>query len=159
MLAIITLIACVVLITKFSNSQSKIWASAVVGLTISAIIASTVGLLLIRMYWSQNAIIKKSFNFFIDEIISHNSIGLLIYDNNFNILWTSSFIKNRFGRKWVGYTLAEFFKYYDSNFDTNLQSINFKDNENFYHAEIWPLKNCISIKDITLGTAYDSNLF
>ncbi|TKA59055.1 hypothetical protein MBOVa_4610 [Mycoplasmopsis bovis 8790] len=150
LLAIITLIACVVLIAKFSNSQSKIWASAVVGLTISAIIASTVGLLLIRMYWSQNAIIKKSFNFFMDEIISHNSIGLLIYDNNFNILWTSSFIKNRFGRKWVGYSLAEFFKYYDSNFDTNLQSINFKDNENHYHAEIWPLKNCISIKDVTL---------
>nr|WP_233750074.1 hypothetical protein [Mycoplasmopsis agalactiae] len=150
MLAIITLVACIVIIAKFGNSQSKIWAAAVVGLTISAIIASVVGLLLVRMYWSQNAIVKKSFNFFMDEVVSHNSLGLIIYDNNFIILWTSSFIKNRFGRKWVGYSLAEFFNHYETHFDNNLQSLNFKDNESFYHAEIWPLKNCISIKDITL---------
>lgn len=55
-----------------------------------------------------------------DEVVSYNLLGLIIYDNNFIILWISLFIKNCFGRKWVGYLLVEFFNYYEIYFDNNL---------------------------------------
>ncbi|WP_029513763.1 GGDEF domain-containing protein [Mycoplasmopsis primatum] len=141
--------SCIAVLIVFKEQYDKVWAWCVLGVSISVFIIGVVGIVVAKKYWPQNAIIKRSFNYFIDEIISHNSFGLIIYDNNYKILWTSIFIKNRFGRKWVGTSLIDFFKTFNVNFDISQSSVHFKNELSRYEANIWPLKNCVSIKDET----------
>nr|WP_318024396.1 DHH family phosphoesterase [Mycoplasmopsis caviae] len=123
---------------------------AIFGICISVIIVGIFGILALKSFLSTQAIVKKSFNSFIDEIISHNAIGVLIFDSEGQILWTSKFIKNRFGRKWVGSKLVDFFKKFNIDFDSNNISFEFSFKDFSYTVNIWPFENCLSIKDNTL---------
>lgn len=133
-------------------TRSDIYSSifGIFGICLSLIIVGLFGILSVKSFLSTQAIVKKSFNSFIDEIISHNAIGVLIFDSEGQILWTSKFIKNRFGRKWVGSKLTDFFKKFNINFDSNNISFDFNYKDFSYTVNIWPLENCLSIKDNTL---------
>lgn len=121
-----------------------------VGIISGVTLSGFFGVLAVKSYYSEHALIKNSFNQFVDEIISYNSIGTIIYDNEGKILWTSAFVKNRFGRKWIGLTLVKFFEALNVNFDPAKKTFNFNVNDTYYNANIWALENCLSIRDNTI---------
>lgn len=138
-------ICFIVLILKQKNIYNIIFGT--IGIALGVIGTGIFTNLALKNYWYKNAIVKNSFNEFVDEMISYNSVGLLIYDSNYRILWTSSFIKNRFGRKWIGTTLNEFFSKFGIDFDINKTNISFNYKDSNYVVDIWPLKSCLSIRD------------
>ncbi|WP_338822491.1 DHH family phosphoesterase [Mycoplasmopsis felifaucium] len=117
------------------------------GLIIGVCGTGIFSLLSMKKYMYKNSITKNSFNHFVDEIINYNSIGTIIYDTDFVILWTSLFIQNRFGKNLIGTTLNEFFELIGIKFDIKKSNISFKYEKSNYILDIWPLKNCISIRD------------
>ncbi|MFV8413868.1 DHH family phosphoesterase [Mycoplasma sp. Z355B] len=98
-------------------------------------------------------LINKSFNGFLEKIMTNNNIGLIIYDIDQNIVWTSNFIKNKFHKDFINVSVNEFFQRIDNNYkkevDMNQTKIEFYNNKNIYEAQFWPLSNTIVIRDIT----------
>ncbi|WP_322875474.1 DHH family phosphoesterase [Mycoplasmopsis felis] len=96
-------------------------------------------------------LVKKSFNNLIEEVISNNHLGLIIYDNEFQIIWTSKLIKNSFSNYLIGTKISDFFKYYGcdiSNFHKYVD-INFTKDNQIFQAQFLPIQNTVVIKDIT----------
>ncbi|MCU9939500.1 hypothetical protein NW739_01610 [Mycoplasmopsis felis] len=96
-------------------------------------------------------LVKKSFNNLIEEVISNNHLGLIIYDNEFQIIWTSKLIKTSFSNDLIGTKISDFFKYYDcdiSNFHKYVD-INFTKDNQIFQAQFLPIQNTVVIKDIT----------
>ncbi|VEU78081.1 GGDEF domain-containing protein [Mycoplasmopsis columbinasalis] len=104
---------------------------------------------------------SQSFGNFIDKIILKNNLGIIIYDLNETIQWTSSFIEKRFGNKLVGKTMKMFFdelKTADDSqnidkmsFDKNniYQEYTFSYKNKHYIVNNWDIENAISIRDVT----------
>ncbi|MEE3928192.1 DHH family phosphoesterase [Mycoplasmopsis ciconiae] len=95
--------------------------------------------------------VKNSFNSFIEDIITNNNFGIITYDNDQKIIWVSSFIKHNLNNDPIGLNVKEFFENYIKNADDLLTKVSFQFNykSNYYEAQVWPLKNTISIRDIT----------
>ncbi|VEU58299.1 GGDEF domain-containing protein [Mycoplasmopsis gallinacea] len=98
-------------------------------------------------------LVKKSFNGFIEEIMTNNNIGIIIYDIEYRIIWVSNFIKNKFGDNYIGFFISDFFQKIDPSkndkFNLNLTKLQFKYKKNLYEAQFWPLSSTIVIHDIT----------
>ncbi|SJZ52187.1 DHH family phosphoesterase [Mycoplasmopsis verecunda] len=98
-------------------------------------------------------LINKSFNGFLEKIMTNNNIGLIIYDIDQNIVWTSNFIKNKFHKDFINWSINQFFEKIDDNYqkevDLNQTKLEFYNNKNIYEAQFWPLSNTIVIRDIT----------
>ncbi|QZE12361.1 DHH family phosphoesterase [Mycoplasma sp. Ms02] len=105
----------------------------------------------IKNYSKTHDMLRTSFNSYVEEVISNNDIGILTYDDNNQIIWVNSFVKNRFGENVINQKVNEFFKNTFGVQKYNSAKTNFKvDLETFsYEIQISPLKNTISIKDIT----------
>ncbi|WLP85313.1 DHH family phosphoesterase [Mycoplasma seminis] len=117
------------------------------------------GIIIMLLYFAiynfakSRELINKSFNGFIENIMTNNNIGLIVYDINSRIIWTSHFIKNKFHKDFINETVNQFFKKIDENFkndvDMNQTKMEFYNNKNIYEAQFWPLSNTIVIRDIT----------
>ncbi|MGY5139501.1 DHH family phosphoesterase [Mycoplasmopsis gallinarum] len=126
---------------------------AIIGTIGGIIVAIISSLLLIQKYSERNLIVKNSFNNFLDNLVSANLLGMVVYDLNNIIIWTNKFIRKRFGNEWIGKTLDELFKSLNldlSNFSTNENQIDFKHKNDYYTLNINKSENTLSIKDITL---------
>nr|WP_235670244.1 DHH family phosphoesterase [Mycoplasmopsis pullorum] len=101
-------------------------------------------------------LVKKSFNNYIEDIITNNNFGIIIFDSSEKILWMSNFIRARFSKKVIGSSIKEFFDEFAPNVKNALykSSFNFQFNNLEYEVQVWPLKNTISIRDVT----YESNI-
>ncbi|WP_025755336.1 GGDEF domain-containing protein [Mycoplasmopsis cricetuli] len=108
--------------------------------------------ILIRFIKSRE-LIEKSFNVFVEDIMSNNNIGIIIYDTVQEIAWSSSFIKNKFKSNFIGWKIEDFFKIFEKklnkSFNLNQTKIEFKDDDNFYEAQFWSSSNAIVIRDIS----------
>ncbi|VEU75782.1 putative bifunctional signaling protein/50S ribosomal protein L9 [Mycoplasmopsis maculosa] len=131
-------------------SETKYWVLTIIGITFSVLILGIIGILISYKYAYKNTIVKKSFNHFVDEVISHNSLGVIIYDNDYKILWVSTFINNHFGKKWIGSSLIDFFNKYNIDFKPTTNKIQFNNNDIYYDANIWTIQNCLTIRDISI---------
>lgn len=142
--------------------ETRKWVISVVAITISAFFTGFFAIYAVKEFWQKNMIVKNSFNDFIDEAITDNSLGAIIYDINYKILWTSGFIKNRFGRNWVGTSLTDFFHGLGVKFQTEQSTQIFTHEKASYEVKIWSLKNYLTIRDNTIETEaikiYDSQL-
>ncbi|VEU77024.1 DHH family phosphoesterase [Mycoplasmopsis columbina] len=122
----------------------------IVGIILSFIIFILFSLLIVKSYSRKQIIAKESFSSYMDEIINHNMLGTIIFDIDGKILWTSKFIRKRFGRKWIGDSVENFFQ----NVNIKLSEVNkefeFQHQTFYYSVNMWNLENSLSIKDITL---------
>ncbi|WP_027120885.1 GGDEF domain-containing protein [Mycoplasmopsis lipofaciens] len=138
------------IVLYFVNQTYVFLVLSLIGIITGSVLIGICSSLIVKNFLAKQSLVKHSFNRFIDEIISHNSIGAIIYDTDGKILWTSKFVKNRFGKNWIGNSLQKFFLSFGINFDTDLKSFNFKHKELSYNANIFATDNCISIRDNTL---------
>ncbi|QCZ36777.1 DHH family phosphoesterase [Mycoplasma nasistruthionis] len=97
--------------------------------------------------------VKKSFNGFVENIMTNNNIGFVIYDTDQRIVWTSDFIKNKFHKDFVGKFIEDFFKGINPNLkdkiDLNKEVFEFNNGNNIFQIQCWPLSNTIIVKDIS----------
>ncbi|VEU77448.1 Probable manganese-dependent inorganic pyrophosphatase [Mycoplasmopsis meleagridis] len=96
-----------------------------------------------------NRIGQESFNSSLDEVNKHNLVGIIIYSVDNKIIWTSQFINDVFGNKWLGKKISAFFNHLKVA-DFNKKSFEFRHDNNFYSVEFWYLKNSLVIRDITI---------
>lgn len=125
---------------------------AIIALLFALVIFILSSYFAISNFIKSRELVKKSFSSYIDEIITNNNFGIIVYDNNDErITWASTFIKNRFDRNVIGLSLKDFFiKYYNKSKEfPRLNTFNISHNNFEYEVKVWSLKNIISIKDIT----------
>ncbi|MCU4706826.1 DHH family phosphoesterase [Mycoplasma sp. CSL7503-lung] len=115
------------------------------------------------LYFAQSReIIKKSFNGFVEDIMDSNSIGLIIYDVEKKILYTTKYIRTKFKKDFIGKNIFDFFKeinpkYKDLNFEAN--NFNISNDNNDYEVQFWPLNNVVVIRDITTESIYKNEIW
>ncbi|WP_254616022.1 DHH family phosphoesterase [Mycoplasma sp. OR1901] len=107
-------------------------------------------------------IIKKSFNGFIEDMMESNSIGLIIYDVDKKIVYTTKYIKTKFKKDFIGKNIFDFFKdinpkYEDLNFEVN--KLNISNENGDYEVQFWPLNNVVLIRDITTESIYKNEIW
>ncbi|WP_029512836.1 GGDEF domain-containing protein [Mycoplasmopsis iners] len=152
-LLIASIIGFIAFITLYYTiKQPNNWISAIFLLfvIISVLAVGIFATLSVREYLNRQIIVKQSFDNYIDEMISHNLMGTIIFDINNKILWTSKFIRKRFGRKWIGISLIAFFQTCGIDLANQEKEFEFKYNNFYYRVKLWNLNNSLSIKDITL---------
>ncbi|EFF41865.1 DHH family protein [Mycoplasmopsis alligatoris A21JP2] len=116
------------------------------------VMALLVFYLILNKFINRKDLVKKSFNSYSQAVISNNNIGIIIYDNYEKIIWASEFIKTKFNPNCIGINIRNFFKNYSANLDQINRNTSFQmEYKNcFYEVQIWPIKNTISIRDITV---------
>ncbi|ADE19604.1 DHH family phosphoesterase [Mycoplasma crocodyli] len=150
-LTLILLVSFILMVIYNHNDLYwKIYATLVI-FTISAAILY-VFYIILNGFINRKELVKKSFNSFSQAVISNNNIGIIIYDNYENIIWTSQFIKDKFNNNCIGWNIAKFFRDYSTNLSNINRNTSFqiKHKNCFYEVQIWPIKNTISIRDITV---------
>ncbi|RIV16895.1 DHH family phosphoesterase [Mycoplasmopsis gallopavonis] len=145
----------VAFIVALIMSKKSEWASIFFSLGIIVILIFTSFLLYfaIHNFAKSRELIKKSFNSFIEEVMTNNNIGIIIYDLDQKIIWSSNFIKNKFGSEFIGQTINEFFEKFNlqlpNNWNINEIKTEFANKGNQYETQFWPISNTIVIRDIS----------
>lgn len=98
---------------------------------------------------NKNKLIDKGINYYVENLVSEMSIGIIIFRPNGEALWVSSFIEERFGDKIINETL----KYFNEDIDflkkfKNFSKI-FKKNEYVYRLNFVAQEMVLIVKDIT----------
>ncbi|VEU70398.1 GGDEF domain-containing protein [Mycoplasmopsis glycophila] len=149
------LIIMIVFIVALIKSDKSTWASLFFAVGIITILIFTSILLYFAIYnfTKSRELIKKSFNNFIEEIMTNNNIGIIVYNLDQKIIWSSNFIKNEFSSEFIGNTVEEFFDKLSYKLTNDWKvlknKIEFANNGNFYEAQFWPISNTIVIRDIS----------
>ncbi|WP_233262742.1 DHH family phosphoesterase [Mycoplasma sp. NEAQ87857] len=157
---VLLFILSLILIVLFFWSNPNHWISVFLAIAIVLTLIATVAILYFAIYnfAKSRELVKKSFNGFIEEIMTNNNIGIIIYDINQKIVWSSNFISNKFNKDFIGISVIDFFIKLDSRIEENkiLKStrIEFKNNGNVYEAQFWPLSNTIVIRDISVENLF-----
>lgn len=135
------------------ENDKKVSAILALGILIILLLAVLLSYYAIIEFARSRDLIKKSFNGFIEEIMTNNNIGVSIYDTKQEIVWSSSFIKSTFGKDFVGVkinnALAKINNKHQKIKDIIQTRFEFKYKENNYEVQFWPLSNLIIIRDIT----------
>ncbi|AMD81175.1 signaling protein [Mycoplasmopsis canis PG 14] len=135
------------------ENDKKVSAILALGILIILLLAVLLSYYAIIEFARSRDLIKKSFNGFIEEIMTNNNIGVCIYDTKQEIVWSSSFIKSTFGKDFVGVkinnALAKINNKHQKIKDIIQTRFEFKYKENNYEVQFWPLSNLIIIRDIT----------
>ncbi|MBU4690603.1 DHH family phosphoesterase [Mycoplasma sp. ES3157-GEN-MYC] len=130
---------------------AKVWSAIFTSLLIlSSVLTGTFIVLSIKTFIANQSSIKSSYSKFVDEIMVHNQVGTIIYDMSGNIIQTSEFIRTRFGKHLVGLKLHKFFESIFVNFSEKQREYEFKHENSYYVASVFPLNNYVSIRDNSL---------
>lgn len=137
---------------KLLHNEYEKFLTIIIALTfiVSIIIFIISSYHMIKEYLYNQKVIKKSFNSYIDNILSKSYVGVLIFNSNQQILWCSKFMKDRFGREWVGNNLDDFLKNINLETQNDVYKYEFKYDNSFYEMEIFSSDNCLLIKDISI---------
>ncbi|CAM9119031.1 DHH family phosphoesterase [Mycoplasma todarodis] len=97
----------------------------------------------------QRVEIKKSFDYYIEELISSSGIGTIIFNSEGIIIWSSKFISERFNNRLIGKNVGDISKEFQDHYHNNKTDFTFKHNNIFYEASIITKSNSIILRDVT----------
>ncbi|MBU4693915.1 DHH family phosphoesterase [Mycoplasma zalophidermidis] len=151
LVAIMTIFLVVASFIMLWLDVAKVWSAIFTSLLIlGSVLTGTFIVLSIKTFISNQSSIKSSYSKFVDEIMVHNQVGTIIYDMSGNIIQTSEFIRTRFGKHLVGLKLHKFFESIFVNFSEKKREYEFKHENSYYVASVFPLNNYVSIRDNSL---------
>ncbi|UUM24694.1 DHH family phosphoesterase [Mycoplasma sp. 3686d] len=150
----IFLISFVTLLTFIIINADNTYILAWLSLGVLATLAfeAVVLYFILSRFIKSRELIKKSFNSFVENIMTNNNIGIIIYDSGQEIIWSSSFLKSKFKNNFIGWSLDDFFQKFYGNkkkVDLNENKIEFSENDHIYEAQFWPISNTVVIRDIS----------
>ncbi|UUD36393.1 DHH family phosphoesterase [Mycoplasmopsis citelli] len=140
----------IAIIFNLGNAYILGWLS--LGVVSSLAVEATLLYFVLSKFVKSRELIKKSFNSFVEDIMSNNNIGIIIYDSGQEIIWSSSFLKSKFKNNFIGWSVDDFFGKFFSDkkkIDLNENKIEFSENDHIYEAQFWPISNTIVIRDIS----------
>ncbi|WP_426461520.1 DHH family phosphoesterase [Mycoplasma hafezii] len=150
-----SLIIFVALIISLIKSNKNEWTSLFFALGLLVILVFTTILLYfaIRNFAKSRELIKGSFNSFVEEVMSNNNIGIIIYDIDQKIIWSSNFIANKFNKDFIGLKIDDLFNKVnlklEQNWNITETKKEFEFNHSYYEAQFWPTSNTVVIRDIS----------
>ncbi|WP_168388344.1 DHH family phosphoesterase [Mycoplasma marinum] len=97
----------------------------------------------------QRVEIKKSFDYYIEELISTTGIGVIIFNSEGMIIWTSKFISERFNNKLMGKNISDISKEFEKHYKNNELEFTFQYETIDYDVQIVSKSNSIILKDIS----------
>ncbi|WP_406613426.1 DHH family phosphoesterase [Mycoplasma corogypsi] len=158
---VLIFLACLVgLIVVLAYANNDVKVNIILAFTIAAILIAMIIVLFkaTSQFARSRELVKKSFNSLLEEIMSNNSIGMLIYDVNRQIIWTSNFFTNTLKEDFIGQDIMDFFNKYDKNYDLNSLLNNNKSTLNIegssYEVQFWPKSNTVILRDITAENSF-----
>lgn len=80
----------------------------------------------------------------------YNQTGVIIYDNQGDIIYVSEFIRNRFGKNLIEQKLNDFLKSIGINLDSKHREYNLSHNDYHYKVGIFEIQNYLIIRDVTI---------
>ena len=155
MLILISVIACllatVILLVLNNNSEiiSQETIILYVLLSITIILIFLFMIIIGRQIGSGNRIVNKGINYYVENLVSELSIGIIIFQANGEILWISDFIEERFGERIINETLNYFNK--DINLSKKIRDFTsiYKKDEYVYRLSFVAREMVLVVKDIT----------
>ncbi|TDV24446.1 c-di-AMP phosphodiesterase-like protein [Mycoplasmopsis mustelae] len=156
------LFVALLIIFLLINTDQRLLILLVVGLFLILMLILTILYFSIVNFTKSRELVKRSFDNFVDEIMTNNSIGIIIYDVNRTIIWSSNFITSKFHKSFIGIQINDFLTKLDPNYnqfkEINTTKITIQNNDNYYEIQFWPLNNSIIIRDITLETLFKKEM-
>lgn len=155
MLILISVIACllatVILLVLNNNSETVSQETIIlyVLLSITIILIFLFMIIIGRQISSGNKIVNKGINYYVENLVSELSIGIIIFQANGEILWISDFIEERFGERIINETLNYFNK--DINLSKKIRDFTsiYKKDEYVYRLSFVAREMVLVVKDIT----------
>lgn len=93
--------------------------------------------------------IKKSFDSFIEESVSDSGLGVIIFNESLEIIWTSNFIEERFEKKLIGLRIDTINESLYQELHQGKDLFRFEMNGSLFNAKIYLSKKTIVVKDVT----------
>ena len=93
--------------------------------------------------------IKKSFDYYVDTMVASTGVGLVTFNSDGQIVWTSKFISDRVKDQLIGKSLSTISPSFKENYEKGEKLFQFETNKIRYEAQVDYENKAISIKDIT----------
>lgn len=106
---------------------------------------------IVRKYLKESAIANRTLNQYIQNEVSDQGIGTIIFLNNGKIIWATDFVLNKFGKSIIGKNIKDVFEI-DEWTKTNNDFI-FRKNDYEYEVHVSFEKNIVAIKDVTIQSS------
>lgn len=139
----------------FENKNSKDYLSSPISILVYSLLIFIAFLIIVFIFITKKEqknsrkLISKGINYYVENLVSTLSIGIVVFRPNGEILWVSDFIENRFGEKIINKDINFFNKDLDSNKKfVDFQKI-FKYDEYVYRLNFVAKEMILVIKDIT----------
>ena len=96
--------------------------------------------------------IQDSLDFYSTKVIKNIGVGIIVFNSNKNIIWTSDLINERFNTDLLGKSILELHEKMDQLINVpNIKNITIELNNLFYKVQIIYSKKVILIQDITIN--------
>ncbi|UBX97803.1 DHH family phosphoesterase [Mycoplasmopsis synoviae] len=127
-------------------------------------------LFVLSSYSYSKLLVYDSFHHLIDEVMSNNNLGILIYDVDMRIIWMSKYLKNTFKEDYTSKTLNSYLEFITSDkhsadflskldVNNNSSNLEFEYENTFYETQFWYLNNIVVIRNINVEKNYKTNIF
>ena len=93
--------------------------------------------------------IKKSFDYYVDTMVATTGVGLITFNEDGDIIWTSKFVNDRVERQLIGKNLDTVSSSFTKSYQNGEKRFEFEANKIRYEARVDYENKAIAIKDIT----------
>ncbi len=93
--------------------------------------------------------IRKAFDFYVEELMSTSGVGMIMYDEEGQIFWTSQFIENRLEKSLIGTRVHAITEEFGSQFIEGKKVFRFLLDGLVFEAKIFSESKSIVIRDVT----------
>ncbi|MCP4336772.1 MAG: hypothetical protein GY679_02900 [Mycoplasma sp.] len=143
-----SIISAIAIILRFENTfTSKLVLLFVIFIILIMLITIIYSIRFISK--KQRVEIKKSFEQYIEELLSNIGVGAIMFNNEGIIIWTSKFINDRFKNTLMGKNIIDISKLSTEEINSNKNEFIFELEKMIYEAKIVRNSNSIIIKDVS----------
>ncbi len=93
--------------------------------------------------------LEKSFDYYVDSMVATTGVGLIAFNEEGDVIWTSKFVAERISKQLIGKSLLSISETFKKGFSKGKVNFQFELNKIKYEANVDYKNKAISIKDIT----------
>ncbi|MCR8612984.1 MAG: DHH family phosphoesterase [Mycoplasma sp.] len=139
--------AAIVLVSLYADKEHKvILLFGIVSIMVAVVILMY---FINRTLKEERMIIKKSYQYYVENMVARSGIGIVVFDSNENIIWLSDFLVRRGFRNMIGRNIKDISAKIQDLISTVKDKITIKKGKFFYEMEIFYSKQMLLIKDKT----------
>ena len=145
-LSVFTAAIITALTSDISNGVKTILIILIILLSIIDFIVMYLSLFILRR---RRVAINRSFDKYVEESIANAGVGVLLFNESTEIIWTSNFIEQRLNKEVIGKKLHTLSPSFEESFSKGLTTFNFDIDQIVFQAQVDYVAKKITIKDVT----------